>query len=64
MTINERTGEVSLGQAPKEFAGGVFESRIASSDISNTDVHIATSKLKVLSLPTFFFCYKVMNLFG
>uniref|UniRef100_A0A914RP83 Uncharacterized protein n=1 Tax=Parascaris equorum TaxID=6256 RepID=A0A914RP83_PAREQ len=24
VTINERTGEVSLGQAPKEFAGGVF----------------------------------------
>uniref|UniRef100_F1KSD0 Cadherin-87A n=1 Tax=Ascaris suum TaxID=6253 RepID=F1KSD0_ASCSU len=47
VTINERTGEVSLGQAPKEFAGGVFESRIASSDISNTDVHIATSKLKL-----------------
>uniref|UniRef100_A0A915AFR7 Cadherin domain-containing protein n=1 Tax=Parascaris univalens TaxID=6257 RepID=A0A915AFR7_PARUN len=47
VTINERTGEVSLGQAPKEFAGGVFESRIASSDISNSDIHIATSKLKL-----------------
>ncbi|VDM45688.1 unnamed protein product [Toxocara canis] len=47
VTINERTGEVSLGQSPKEFAGGVFESRIASSDISSTDAHIATTKFKL-----------------
>lgn len=46
--INENSGEIILGKSPKEFTGGLFEGRIATSDISDIQSHISTSKIKAI----------------
>ncbi|VDN49501.1 unnamed protein product [Gongylonema pulchrum] len=47
LTIDEKSGVIRLAQSPHASAGGVFESRIASSDHTDVDSHIANTKLKV-----------------
>uniref|UniRef100_A0A915PYH9 Cadherin domain-containing protein n=1 Tax=Setaria digitata TaxID=48799 RepID=A0A915PYH9_9BILA len=44
VNVDEKSGIVSLTQSPYDSAGGVFESRIASTDLSDIVSHIATTK--------------------
>uniref|UniRef100_A0A1I8EXD5 Cadherin domain-containing protein n=1 Tax=Wuchereria bancrofti TaxID=6293 RepID=A0A1I8EXD5_WUCBA len=47
VNVDEKSGIVRLMQSPYDSAGGVFESRIASTDLSDIISHVATTKLKV-----------------
>ncbi|EJW81050.1 hypothetical protein WUBG_08040 [Wuchereria bancrofti] len=46
VNVDEKSGIVRLMQSPYDSAGGVFESRIASTDLSDIISHVATTKLK------------------
>lgn len=47
LSINEKEGDVLLAQSPYDSTGGVFESKITSSDLSDMNSHVATAILKV-----------------
>lgn len=53
ISIDEKSGIVRLAQSPYDSVGGVFESHISSSDLSDIVSHIATTKLKVYSKHSF-----------
>ncbi|VDP13288.1 unnamed protein product [Onchocerca flexuosa] len=46
INMDEKSGIVRLAQPPYDSAGGVFESRITSTDLSDIASHVATTKLK------------------
>uniref|UniRef100_A0A1I7VDM4 Cadherin domain-containing protein n=1 Tax=Loa loa TaxID=7209 RepID=A0A1I7VDM4_LOALO len=47
INVDEKSGIVRLAQSPYDSMGGVFESSIASTDLSDIISHVATTKLKV-----------------
>ncbi|VDN83893.1 unnamed protein product, partial [Brugia pahangi] len=46
VNVDEKSGIIRLVQSPYDSAGGIFESRIASTDLSDIISHVATTKLK------------------
>lgn len=47
ITIDEKTGDVTLGRSPRDFSAGLFDCKIASSDSSEAEAHLAYVQLKV-----------------
>ncbi|VDK80581.1 unnamed protein product, partial [Onchocerca ochengi] len=50
INVDEKSGIVHLAQSPYDSAGGVFESRITSTDLSDIVSHVATTNVAYVSV--------------
>lgn len=63
VSIDEKSGTVRLAQSPYDSVGGVFESRIASTDLSDIVSHVAITKLKVYFRNFFLASFNFIDVF-